>query len=249
MSVKGRRAEGLRRVVRCPRGDRVLILPAIDIRGGQCVRLRQGDYSQETVFGADPAEMALRWVGLGAAFLHLVDLDGAAGHPVNGPSIRRLVEVAGVPCQLGGGLRSEEHILEALSCGVRRVVLGTRALQDPAWCEKMVRRFPGQIVLGLDARRGRLATAGWLETTEETTLDAARRCASWPLAALVYTDIGRDGMLEGPDVRGRAWPTPFPLTSSPPAASARSRTCAGCGGRGSSKAALSVGHLMRDAWT
>ena len=181
----------------------MLILPAIDIRGGQCVRLRQGDYSQETVFGADPAEMARRWVGLGATFLHLVDLDGArAGHPVNGPSIRRLVEAADVPCQLGGGLRSEEHIIEALSCGVRRVVLGTRALQDPAWCEQMARRFPGQIVLGLDARRGRLATAGWLETSEWTPLDAARRCASWPLAALVYTDIGRDGMLEGPDVDG-----------------------------------------------
>jgi len=183
--------------------DRVLILPAIDLRGGQCVRLRQGDYSRETVFGADPAEMARRWVGVGATFLHLVDLDGArAGQPVNGPSVCRIVEAAGVPCQLGGGLRNEEHVREALSWGVRRVVLGTRALQDPAWCEQMTRRFPGQIVLGLDAREGRLATGGWLETTGLTTLDVARRCAPWPLAALVYTDIGRDGMLEGPDVEG-----------------------------------------------
>jgi phosphoribosylformimino-5-aminoimidazole carboxamide ribotide isomerase len=190
----------------------VLILPAIDVRGGQCVRLRQGDYSQETVFGADPAAMARRWVGLGAAFLHLVDLDGArAGRPVNGPSIRRIVEAAGVPCQLGGGLRSEEHIGEALSWGVARVVLGTRALQDPAWGEQMTRRFPGRIVLGLDARQGKLATAGWLETTAVTVLDAARRCASWPLAALVYTDIGRDGMLEGPDVEGTRALADFPF--------------------------------------
>ena len=181
----------------------MLILPAIDVRGGQCVRLRQGDYAQETVFGADPAAMARRWADLGAAFLHLVDLDGArAGRPINGPSIRSIVAAAGVPCQLGGGLRSEEHIDEALSWGLQRVVLGTRALQDPAWCEQMARRFPGRIVLGLDARQGKLATAGWLETTELTVLDAARRCAAWPLAALVYTDIGRDGMLEGPDVEG-----------------------------------------------
>ena len=192
----------------------MLILPAIDVRGGQCVRLRQGDYAQETVFGADPAALARRWTDLGATFLHIVDLDGArAGRPVNGPSIRGIVEAAGVPCQLGGGLRSEEHIGEALSWGVTRVVLGTRALQDPAWCEQMAQHFPGRIVLGLDARRGKLATDGWLETTELTTLDAARRCASWPLAALVYTDIGRDGMLEGPDVEGtRALADVVPFT-------------------------------------
>jgi phosphoribosylformimino-5-aminoimidazole carboxamide ribotide isomerase len=196
----------------------VLILPAIDIRGGQCVRLRQGDYSQETVFGADPAEMSRRWAEQGASFLHLVDLDGArAGRPVNGDSIRRILETASVPCQLGGGLRNEEHIAEALSWGVTRVVLGTRALQDSAWCEKMTRCFPGRIVLGLDARQGITATSGWLQSTGLTTLEAARRCASWPLAALVYTDIGRDGMLEGPDVEGTravADLVPFPVIAS-----------------------------------
>jgi phosphoribosylformimino-5-aminoimidazole carboxamide ribotide isomerase len=189
--------------VRDSGGTRVLILPAIDIRGGQCVRLRQGDYAQETVFGADPAAMARRWVDQGAPFLHLVDLDGAReGQPINGDSIRGIVQSAGVPCQLGGGLRNEQHITEVLGWSITRVVLGTRALQDPDWCEAMSRRFPGQIVLGVDARRGKVATHGWLEDGELTAIEAARRCAGWPLAALVYTDIGRDGMLQGPDVEG-----------------------------------------------
>src|SRR5438874_2032131 len=110
------------------------ILPAIDLRGGQCVRLRQGDYEQETVFGADPAALARRWVDEGAEVLHIVDLDGAReGRPINGPSIRAIVKAAGVPCQLGGGLRSEEAIAEVLSWGVQRVVIGTKALQAPSW--------------------------------------------------------------------------------------------------------------------
>jgi phosphoribosylformimino-5-aminoimidazole carboxamide ribotide isomerase len=183
----------------------VLILPAIDLRGGRCVRLRQGDYDQETVFGDDPAAMARRWVDQGATFLHLVDLDGAReGHPVNGASVRRIVEAAGVPCQLGGGLRSEADIEQALGWCVRRVVLGTRALQDPAWCEAVCRRFPGRVALGIDARGGRVATEGWLHTSELSALDLARRCGGWPLAALIYTDISRDGMLEGPNVEATA---------------------------------------------
>ena len=183
----------------------MLILPAIDLRGGQCVRLRQGDYSQETVFGSDPAAVARRWVEQGASFLHLVDLDGARqGHPVNGDSVRRIVAAAGVPCQLGGGLRSEEHLTEALGWGVARVILGTKAVQDPAWLEGVCRRFPGRVVLGLDARDGKAATQGWLHTSEHSALDLARRCAAWPLAALVYTDIRRDGMLEGPNLRAFA---------------------------------------------
>ncbi len=187
------------------RGTPVLILPAIDLRGGQCVRLRQGDYSQETVFGSDPAEMARRWVGQGATYLHLVDLDGArAGHPVNTDSIQAIVQAAGVPCQLGGGLRTEEAIRQALSIGVDRVIIGTRALQDPIWLEQMCQRFPGKIVLGLDAKNGRVATDGWLEVSEQTALQFAQRCASWPLAAIVYTDITRDGMLGGPNVESLA---------------------------------------------
>src|SRR5207253_10437314 len=125
------------------------VLPAIDLRGGKCVRLRQGDYAQETVFGNDPAAMAQRWVDEGARYLHLVDLDGAReGRPVNGDSVRRIVAAAGVPCQLGGGLRSEEHVAEALGWGVARVVVGTRALKDPAGFEALCRRFPGRVVLG-----------------------------------------------------------------------------------------------------
>lgn len=183
----------------------VQILPAIDLRGGQCVRLRQGDYAQETVFGDDPADMARRWVEQGATYLHLVDLDGARrGHPVNGDSVRRIVQASGVPCQLGGGLRSEDRIREALEWGVERVILGTRALLDPVGCESMCRQFPGRVCLGIDARQGRVAIHGWKKDSEQSALELARRCAAWPLAAIVYTDISRDGMLEGPNVEATA---------------------------------------------
>ncbi len=178
----------------------MLILPAIDLRGGQCVRLRQGDYAQETVFDADPAAVARRWVEQGASSLHLVDLDGAReGHPSNGASVRAIVASAGVPCQLGGGLREESHLEEAFSWGVARVIVGTRALQDPDWCERMCARFPGRIVLGIDAKNGQVATEGWLQVSELSALELARRCERWPLAALIYTDISRDGMLAGPN--------------------------------------------------
>jgi phosphoribosylformimino-5-aminoimidazole carboxamide ribotide isomerase len=179
----------------------MLILPAIDLRGGQCVRLRQGDYSQETVFGSDAAAVAGDWVRQGARALHIVDLDGAReGHPVNISQIQSIVKAAAVPCQLGGGLRSREHIELALSWGIHRVILGTRALKDSAWFESIVREFPEKIVLGLDAREGLVATNGWLEVDKTPALEVARRCAALPLAALVYTDISRDGMLEGANI-------------------------------------------------
>jgi phosphoribosylformimino-5-aminoimidazole carboxamide ribotide isomerase len=178
----------------------VLILPAIDLRGGKCVRLRQGDYAQEMVFGDDPAAMAQRWVQEGARYLHLVDLDGAReGRPINGPSIQAIVRAAGVPCELGGGLRTDEQVAEALSWGVQRVVIGTRALREPGWLERLCSHYPGRVVLGLDARDGKVAGSGWLEVSEVPALELARRCARWPLAALVYTDISRDGMLAGPN--------------------------------------------------
>jgi phosphoribosylformimino-5-aminoimidazole carboxamide ribotide isomerase len=177
------------------------ILPAIDLRGGKCVRLRQGDYTQETVFGDDPAGMARRWVDAGATYLHLVDLDGAReGRPVNGDSVRRIVESAGMPCQLGGGVRTQEDIIQILEWGVTRVVIGTRALQDAGWLERMCRQHPGKIVLGIDARQGQVATEGWLKVSQVAALDLARQCAAWPFAAIVYTDISRDGMLEGPNL-------------------------------------------------
>src|SRR5262245_17592373 len=158
------------------------ILPAIDVRGGRCVRLRQGDYAQETVFGDDPAAMARRWVSQGATMLHVVDLDGARqGRPVNGDCVRQIVPAAGVPVQPGGGLRSEGDIALALGWGVARVVVGTRALQEPGWLWAVCRRHPGRVVLGIDAREGRVATAGWLEVSERSALDLARQCAAWPL--------------------------------------------------------------------
>ena len=183
----------------------MLILPAIDLRGGQCVRLRQGDYAQETVFGADPAAMARRWVEQGACWLHLVDLDGAReGRPVNGDSVRAIIRAAGVPCQLGGGLRTDAHVEEAIAWGVTRVVVGTRALRDPEWCQSLCRRFPGRVAVGIDARNGRVAVEGWLEASDCTALDLARQCADWGAAAIIYTDISRDGMLEGPNVEATA---------------------------------------------
>lgn len=196
----------------------MLLLPAIDVRGGQCVRLRQGDYARETVFASDPAEMARRWVEKGAKYLHIVDLDGAReGKPVNSVSVRRIVAAAGVPCQLGGGLRTEEHIATALELGVARVVLGTRAIKEPAWLENVCRRFPGQVVLGIDARDGYVATDGWLEVSKLAVLELARRCSGWPLAALVYTDIGRDGMMAGPNfaaLKELAEAVPLPVIAS-----------------------------------
>jgi len=183
----------------------VLIFPAIDLRGGQCVRLRQGDYSQETVFDADPVAAALRWVEQGAQYLHIVDLDGAReGRPVNSDAVEAIASASGIPCQLGGGLRSEEHIDEALARGVTRVVLGTRALQNPEWFQGICQRFPDKVVAGIDAKHGKVATDGWLKVADCSALDLARQCAEWPIAALVYTDISRDGMLEGPNVEAMA---------------------------------------------
>jgi phosphoribosylformimino-5-aminoimidazole carboxamide ribotide isomerase len=181
------------------------IYPAIDLRGGKCVRLRQGDYRQETVFGDDPAGMARQWVEQGATRLHIVDLDGAKeGRPINGESVRAIVVAAGVPCQLGGGVRTEQHLREVLDWGVERVVIGTRALQAPGWLEEMARKVPGRIVLGIDAKDGRVATHGWLDVSDMSALDLARSLSRLPLAALVYTDIGRDGMLQGANIEATA---------------------------------------------
>lgn len=177
------------------------IYPAIDLRGGQCVRLRQGDYARETVFDADPVATARRWVDAGARWLHLVDLDGAkAGKPVNISTIQAIVRAAGVPCQLGGGLRSEADVAEALSWGLARVILGTKALQDPEWFGGLCQHWPEKVVLGIDARDGRVATEGWLQVSSMGAVELAQKCAAWPVAAIIYTDISRDGMLQGPNV-------------------------------------------------
>jgi len=177
------------------------ILPAIDLRGGKCVRLKQGDYAQETVFGDDPAEMAARWERDGAARLHLVDLDGAkAGRPVNIDAVRSIVQRVKIPCQLGGGIRDEASmrlILEEV--GIARVIVGTQALKQPAWFRNMAEKFPGRLVLGIDARNSMVATEGWLDVSQTPALDLARAYVDLPLAAIVYTNIANDGMMSGVD--------------------------------------------------
>lgn len=181
------------------------IWPAIDLRGGKCVRLKQGDYSRETVFGQDPASIARHWVDLGAECLHLVDLDGArTGQPGNLAAVEAILGAVDVPCQLGGGIRSEETIQRLLGLGVARLVVGTQALCQPEWFRRMCHRFPGKLVLGIDAREGRVATEGWLQTSEVLALDLARRYEPLPLAAIVYTDIAADGMLAGPNLSAMA---------------------------------------------
>ena len=183
------------------RADEIMfIYPAIDLLNGRCVRLRQGDYSQETVFSDDPAAIARKWVELGADRVHVVDLDGAkAGKPVNGPTIRKIVEAASVPVQLGGGLRTDADLAAAFDWGVRWAVLGTRALQSPEWVRAAAERAPGRIVLGVDAKGGFVATEGWLEVSKVKAVDLAQQVSDAPLAAVVYTDIAKDGMMSGPN--------------------------------------------------
>ena len=177
------------------------IWPAIDLRGGQCVRLVQGDYNRETVFGEDPAAIARHWVDCGAACLHLVDLDGARdGRPGNLESVKAILAAVDVPCELGGGIRTEEAIHQLLDLGLKRLVIGTKALKEPAWFRRLCHEFPQRLVLGIDAREGRVATEGWLETSETSAVELARQFDGEPLAAIVYTDIATDGMLAGPNV-------------------------------------------------
>lgn len=177
------------------------ILPAIDLRNGKCVRLRQGDYAQETVFGDDPVEMARRWVADGTRWLHLVDLDGAkAGRPVNHEVVRRIVETTGVRCELGGGIRDEAAIRLMLDdVGVERVIIGTQALKQPQWFREMAVKWPGRLVLGIDARDGMVATEGWLDVSKTPAIELAKSYADLNLAAVVYTNIANDGMMQGVD--------------------------------------------------
>jgi phosphoribosylformimino-5-aminoimidazole carboxamide ribotide isomerase len=192
--------------------------PAIDLRGGRCVRLQQGDYDRETVCGEDPVAVVREFVAAGARRLHIVDLDGAkAGAAVQAELVRRMVAAAGVPCQLGGGVRTRETAATYLAAGVARVVLGSAAVERPELLEDLAGEFPGRIVLGLDARDGRVAVRGWLETSDLAAVDVARRHAGLPLAGIVYTDIARDGMLSGPNLEalaGMIAASPLPVVAS-----------------------------------
>jgi phosphoribosylformimino-5-aminoimidazole carboxamide ribotide isomerase len=183
----------------------VEIWPAIDLRGGKCVRLRLGDYQQETVFGEDPAAMARHWAGLGAGYLHLVDLDGArSGEPSNLASVRAILAAVSIPCELGGGIRSEATIRQLLDLGLSRLVIGTLAIRQPDWFRQMCRLFPRRLVLGIDARNGLVATEGWLETSDTRATTLARQFEGEPIAAVIYTDIATDGMMAGPNVAAMA---------------------------------------------
>ncbi|MFM8735499.1 MAG: 1-(5-phosphoribosyl)-5-[(5-phosphoribosylamino)methylideneamino]imidazole-4-carboxamide isomerase [Pirellulales bacterium] len=175
--------------------------PAIDLRGGNCVRLLQGDYAKETVFGRDPVAMVGRFVSGGAKRLHIVDLDGAkAGAPVQADLVGRMARAAGMPCQVGGGIRSADTARAYLAAGLSRVILGSVAVEDPGLLERLAHEHPGRVVLGLDARDGKVAVRGWLDTSTLSAVDVARRHAGLPLAAIVYTDIATDGTLAGPNI-------------------------------------------------
>ena len=177
------------------------IWPAIDLRDGKCVRLEQGNFDRETVFGDDPVEMARKWVAQGAQCLHLVDLDGARdGRPSNHDVIGRIVSAVQVPCQLGGGIRDEATIRALLNAGVDRLVIGTKALREPDWFRKMCDQFPDRMVLGIDAEGGLVATDGWLQTSDQPATELARTLAHDAIKAIVYTDIAKDGMLAGPNL-------------------------------------------------
>lgn len=180
----------------------MFIIPAIDLKDGLCVRLRQGEMDQSTVYGDDPVAMAQRWVDAGCRRLHLVDLNGAfAGQPVNGEAVtaiaRRFPEL---PIQIGGGIRSLETIEHYVTAGVRFVIIGTMAVRQPEFVDEACRAFPGRILIGLDARDGRVATDGWAEEADLQATDLAQRFGRAGVSAIVYTDIHRDGMMQGVNV-------------------------------------------------
>jgi len=184
----------------------VLLIPAIDLKDGQCVRLRQGRMEDDTVFSDNPVEMATRWVEAGGRRLHLVDLNGAfAGKPVNGEVIRAIAAAhPEVPIQVGGGIRDEATIEAYLKAGVSYCIIGTQAVKEPGFVARACAAFPGHIIVGLDAKAGMVAINGWAEVTDQEVTELARRFQDDGVSAIVYTDIGRDGMLSGPNVEATA---------------------------------------------
>ena len=180
----------------------MLIIPAIDLKDGQCVRLRQGLMDDSTVFSDDPVAMAARWVEAGCRRLHLVDLNGAfAGEPVNGAVVTAIAAAyPDLPIQIGGGIRTLETIEHYINAGVSYVIIGTKAVKEPEFVAEACAAFPGKVIVGLDARDGLVATDGWAEVSEVRATDLARRFESDGVAAIVYTDIARDGMMQGVNV-------------------------------------------------
>lgn len=181
------------------------IYPAIDLRAGRCVRLEQGDPDRETTFSDDPAATARRWVSEGAEWLHVVDLDGAfSGERRNADAIGEIVDAAGVPVQLGGGLRSMDAIRAAVDVGVERVIIGTAAMEHPELVAEAASELPGRVAVGIDARDGFVATRGWKVVADVQATDLARRMEALGASVVIYTDIRRDGMLAGPNVAATA---------------------------------------------
>ena len=180
----------------------MIVIPAVDIKGGQCVRLKQGRMSEETVYSHDPVQAALTWCSKGAERIHLVDLDGAVeGKRVNGEMIREIARSVPVPVELGGGIRNLASIEFYLEAGVEWVVLGTAADKDPNLVKEACRKFPGHVMIAIDARGGRVAVEGWTEDTERSAVEVARAFDSQGIAAVIYTDIQRDGMSVGPNIQ------------------------------------------------
>ena len=197
----------------------MLLIPAIDLKEGRCVRLRQGRMADATVYSDDPVAMAERWAECGCRRLHIVDLDGAfAGRPRNQGLIAQMVDaVPGVPVQIGGGIRSAQTARAYIDAGVEAAIVGTRAVRDPDFLPRMADAFPGRVLFGLDARNGMVATEGWDHPSGQSALDLAARAATLDLAGIVYTDIERDGMLSGLNVEATlelARATPLPVIAS-----------------------------------
>lgn len=184
----------------------MLIIPAIDLKDGECVRLLQGRMEDSTVFSDDPVAMAADWVNAGARRLHLVDLNGAfAGEPVNGGIVKAIAEAyPDLPIQIGGGIRSFETIQAYLDAGVQYVIIGTKAVKEPEFVFEACKRFPGHIIVGLDAKDGKVAIDGWAEVTDVDVIDLAKQFKEAGVSAIVYTDISRDGMMQGVNVEATA---------------------------------------------
>lgn len=179
----------------------MILYPAIDLKDGNCVRLLRGDMEKATVFGSDPAAQAKAFVDAGCEWLHLVDLNGAfAGKPVNGAAVEAILQAVDVPCQLGGGIRDMATIEMWLAKGLSRVILGTVAVENPDLVREAAKAFPGKVAVGIDARGGKVATRGWAEETEVMASDLARAFEDAGVAAIIYTDIDRDGAMQGPNI-------------------------------------------------
>lgn len=181
----------------------MVIIPAIDLKGGKCVRLTQGQKDAETVFSDDPVDMAKSWQDQGADYLHVVDLDGAfEGIPKNLALLKQIISQVKIPIEFGGGLRTTQSIKAVIELGTDRVIVGTRAIESPSWVKELCMTFPGRIAVGIDAKNGKVAVSGWTSVCEWTAVDFAREIEKASPCALIYTDISKDGMLQGPNIPG-----------------------------------------------